>query len=50
MTSLFLDSFRFASSIRRWWYYSTLPRDRGVEELHGDLSVGPRSKVWTRGQ
>jgi len=26
------------------------PRNVGVEELHGDPSVGPRSKVWTRGQ
>jgi len=22
----------------------------GVEELHGDVTVGPRPKVWTRGQ
>jgi len=22
----------------------------GVEELHGDPTVGPRPKVWTRGQ
>jgi len=27
-----------------------LPRDGGVEELHGDPTVGPRPKVWTRGQ
>jgi len=27
-----------------------LPRDRGVEELHEDLTVGPRPKVWNRGQ
>jgi len=27
-----------------------LPKDRGAEELHGDPTVGPRSKVWTRGQ
>jgi len=27
-----------------------LPRDGGVEELHGDLTVGPRAKVWTRDQ
>jgi len=26
-----------------------LPRDGGVE-LHGDPTVGPRPKVWTRGQ
>jgi len=26
------------------------PRDRGVKELHGDPTVGPRPKVWTRGQ
>jgi len=26
------------------------PRNGGVEELHGDLTVGPRPKVWTRGQ
>jgi len=28
----------------------SLPRDGGVEELHGDPTVGPRPKVWTRGQ
>jgi len=27
-----------------------LPRDRGVEELHGDPTVGPRLKVWTLDQ
>jgi len=27
-----------------------LPRDGGVEELHGDPTVGPHSKVWARGQ
>jgi len=27
-----------------------LRRDGGVEELHGDPTVGPRPKVWTRGQ
>jgi len=27
-----------------------LLRDGGVEELHGDRKVGPRPKVWTRGQ
>jgi len=27
-----------------------LLRDEGEEELHGDLAVGPRPKVWTRGQ
>jgi len=27
-----------------------LPMDGGVEELHGDPTVGPRPKVWTRGQ
>jgi len=27
-----------------------LPRDGGVEELHGDPTVGPRPKVWTRGK
>jgi len=27
-----------------------LPRDGGMEELHGDLTVRPRPKVWTRGQ
>jgi len=26
-----------------------LPRDRGVEELHGDPTVEPHFKVWTRG-
>jgi len=25
-----------------------LPRDGGVEELHGDPTVESRSKVWTR--
>jgi len=27
-----------------------LPRDGGVEELHGDPTDGPRLKVWTGGQ
>jgi len=27
-----------------------LPRDRGVEELHGDPTFGPRPKFWTRCQ
>jgi len=27
-----------------------LPRDGGIEELYGDPTVGPRPKVWTRGQ
>jgi len=27
-----------------------LPRDGGVEELHGNPTVGPRPKVCTRGQ
>jgi len=27
-----------------------LPRDESVEELHGDPTVGPRPKVWMRGQ
>jgi len=28
-----------------------LPRDEGVEELHGDpTTVEPRPKVWTGGQ
>jgi len=27
-----------------------LPRDGGVEELHGDSTVRPGPKVWTRGQ
>jgi len=27
-----------------------LPRDGGVDKLHGDPTVGPRPKVWTRGQ
>jgi len=27
-----------------------LPRDGGVEELHRDPTVGPRPKIWTRGQ
>jgi len=26
-----------------------LPRDGGVEELHGDPTVRPRSKVWSIG-
>jgi len=26
------------------------PRDGGVEKLCGDPTVGPRPKVWTRGQ
>jgi len=26
------------------------PKDGGVEELHGDPTVGPRLKVWTKGQ
>jgi len=28
----------------------SLPRDEGVEELHGDPTVGSRPKVWTIGQ
>jgi len=28
----------------------SLPRDGGVEKLHGDPTVGPHPKVWTRGQ
>jgi len=27
-----------------------LPKDGGVEELHGDPTVGPRPLVWIRGQ
>jgi len=27
-----------------------LPRDGGMEELLGDPAIGPRPKVWTRGQ
>jgi len=27
-----------------------LPRDGGMKKLHGDPTVGPRPKVWTRGQ
>jgi len=27
-----------------------LPRDGDVEELHGDPTVGPCPKFWTRGQ
>jgi len=27
-----------------------LPRDEGVEELHGEPTVGSRPKVWIRGQ
>jgi len=27
-----------------------LSRDGGVEELYGDPTVGPRPKVWIRGQ
>jgi len=27
-----------------------LPMDGNVEELHGDTTVEPRPKVWTRGQ
>jgi len=27
-----------------------LPRDGGVEFLHGDPTVWPRPKVWFRGQ
>jgi len=30
--------------------YRSLPKDGGVEELHEDLTFGPRPKVWTRGQ
>jgi len=29
---------------------TNLPRDGDVEELHGDPTVGPRPKVWTRGK
>jgi len=28
----------------------SLPRDGGVEEFHGDSTVWPRTKVWTRGK
>jgi len=27
-----------------------LPTDGGVKEPHGDPTVGPHPKVWTRGQ
>jgi len=27
-----------------WWYYATLPRDGGVEELYGEPTVGPRPR------
>jgi len=27
-----------------------LPGDEGAEELHGDPTVKPHSKVWTRSQ
>jgi len=27
-----------------------LPRDGGVEDLHGDPTAGPRPTVWARGQ
>jgi len=27
-----------------------LPGDEGAEELHGDPTVEPHPKVWTRGQ
>jgi len=27
-----------------------LPKDEGAEKLHRDSTVGPRPKVWTRGQ
>jgi len=27
-----------------------LPGDGGVKKLHGDPKVGPRPKIWTRGQ
>jgi len=27
-----------------------LPMDGDAEELYGDLTIGPRPKVWTRGQ
>jgi len=26
-----------------------LPRDGGMEELHGDPTIGSRCKVWSRG-
>jgi len=28
----------------------SLPRDGGAQELHGELTVGPRPKVWNRRQ
>jgi len=45
----------FTGSHKKSVYYTggatrPLPRDGGVEELHGDPTVGPRPKVWTRGQ
>jgi len=27
-----------------------LPRDRGMEKLHGDPTVGPHPKVWIKSQ
>jgi len=27
-----------------------LPSDDGAEELHGNSTVGPHPKVWTKGQ
>jgi len=35
----------------KWlWCYPTPSEGWGVEELHGDPTVGPRPKVWTRGK
>jgi len=33
-----------------WWCYRTPSEGWGREEFCGDPTVGPRSKVWTRGQ
>jgi len=41
---------RFSALVRGGGATRPLPRDGGVEELHGDLTVRPRPKVWTRGK
>jgi len=40
-----------ANIIETWsWCTRPLSRDEDMEELHRDPTVGPRPKVWTRGQ
>jgi len=51
----YIENLAIQGIMWRWWYQYTgggatrsLPRDGGVEELHGDPTVGPHPKVWNR--